>query len=249
MWTGVDQAGSSAHSRCNCREWCHFTLLCGPTVQLSNTIYCEWREDLLYKMRSSAGWCQGIRLARQLSIPLRAFHYPPTRRPLSCKTPFALNPWIIPIAFVGMATTCRRIPFLLQKPIDSVFCSHLSPCPAIYGPTSPMLLTTWLDKISVEKQVGWMWFWYFRGVCPFKCVRFERPWLRWSGWGDWEGLSNRGQSKMAQSVRARVMHCHTPDTSLTPWFYWCIRADLLYTKLSRKFDLMRRNNQFFRIRC
>ena len=25
---------------------------------------------------------------------------------------------------------------------------------------------------------------------------------------------------MAQSVRARVMHCHTPDTSLTPWLYW-----------------------------
>ena len=151
--------------------------------------------------------------------------------------------------FVGMATTCRRIPFLLQKPLDSVFCSHLSPRPAIYGPTSPMLLTTWLDKISVEKQVGRMWFWYFWVVCPFKCVRFERPWLRWSSWCDWEGLSNRGQSKMAQSVRARVMHCHTPDTSLTPWLYWCIPTDLSYTKFSRKLDLMWKNNQFFRIRC
>ena len=83
-------------------------------------------------------------------------------------------------------------------------------------------VVTWLDmdKISVEKQVGRMWIWYFWVVCPFKCVRFERPWLHWSGWCDWEGLSNCGQSKMAQSVRARVMHCHTPDTSLTPWLYW-----------------------------
>ena len=101
-----------------------------------------------------------------------------------------------------------------------------------------------VDDMTGQNQCGKTgWFWHFWVVCPFKCVQFERPWLHWSGWFDWEGLSNRGQSKMAQSVRARVMHCHTPDTSLTPWLYWCIRTDLSYTKFSRKLDLMWKNNQ------
>ena len=173
-------------------------------------------------MRSSAGWCQGIRPARQLSIPLRAFHYPPTRRPLSCKTPFALNPWIIPIASFCLRRHGHDLSsnsFLVAKTSWLCFLFTLIPRPChLWAHFSNVV--TWLDKISVEKQVGRMWIWYFWVVCPFKCVRFERPWLHWSGWFDWEGLSNRGQSKMAQSVRARVMHCHTPDTSLTPWLYW-----------------------------
>ena len=149
--------------------------------------------------------------------------------------------------FVGMATTCLVVEFLsCCKNSWLCFLFTLIPTPChLWAHFSNVV--TWLDKISVEKQVGRMWIWYFWVVCPFKCVRFERPWLRWSGWCDWEGLSNRGQSKMAQSVRARVMHCHTPDTSLTPWLYWCIRTDLSYTKFSRKLDLMWKNNQ--NLRC
>ena len=112
------------------------TSLCS-VVQPFNCPIQKWMKGRLvvynmYKMRSSAGWCQGIRLARQLSIPLRAFHYPPTRRPPSCKTSFALNPWIIPIASFCLRRHGRDLSsnsFLVAKTSWLCFLFTLIPTP------------------------------------------------------------------------------------------------------------------------